>query len=1087
MSSDSFTEQIPLARRNNSHSDVIPDSDAGDVRAFTDALHDELELIDIYDLDLVTKLAESSSASFFTTYAEGDWASNSIPPIPIELQELIDNEISGTTIGLSKPKKDSPPPILESVEEAYRSYLEESHSQFSPSTSISLTPLSEAIHNVFERDFHEANLASSSLHPDSPQETLSTDATQRRTTTKGSAKSSDNAAISLVDTDFTHVTLPDAKPVMVPRGESMCSHTILVDVPDEPMVVQDALKDWRFRNNVSFGLIPEHLYSNVGDQPTVTGAWSIRFYAGHPLRTSDGFHIGTVCILDSKPQSEFTQRDKNQLKELAGMVMHELEAHAQQREEVFRESLHISVETFNQAINTGSYTGQQALSIMVNSIQSMLAIEGVLCLDVRPCKASLAKTEQNPLGRSVSVPILAASEHAMTHVKDVMVESETLLKIFKDRNGEVVHGHGESLPEFTSMLPPGVTAGATLINRGSDEPFMVIIAYSSKECPPFVSTIAVMAYLRAMGTIVCTVQEKQTLSLADKAKIDFIANISHELRTPLHGVIASCDLLSETNLTDAQESLLETAKACASSLAETINHVLDFTKANAMRSEALREYVDLAQLVEETMTSCWLGRTVQPHNDGIGEIYNAGSLSLRRKSESPDFVEPLIDIEPVENWSVMIDKSGLRRILLNLIGNSMKFTRGGYVKVGLHRGVSTDPERMAVEIVVEDTGCGISETFVRDKLFHPFSQEAPLAQGIGLGLAIVRSILKSPGIEGTIDVHTKVDVGTRMILRLQPPIANDSRSWTRSPYSQLQPKLLPSFAMCGFYKEHRGSAMLASGIRRGLQHWYETVVEVDVSKAELLIVDGDSADVSKLDELGTNHPMILLLCSSPVDSMVFKAIQDYSGDRNDCAIVVKPLGPHALSKALSTLLGYLNTTRPALSQYTLPNSSTVSQISGPTATQEHPNHQPTAIRPQSITSINHLRILVVEDNPVNRRVMTTYLKKRGCFFVAANNGIEGVERFRESKVSPFHVCLMDLQMPHKDGFEATREIRQLEAEWNTPRRNGIPPTKVFAITGLATPEDRVKATETGFDGYLVKPVTFAAIELLLQDVVDSLP
>ncbi|KAG8849110.1 His Kinase A domain containing protein, partial [Serendipita sp. 405] len=575
-------------------------------------------------------------------------------------------------------------------------------------------------------------------------------------------------------------------------------------------------------------------------------------------------------------------------------------------------------------------------------------------------------------------------------------------------------------------------------------------------------------------------QEKQTLSLADKAKIDFIANISHELRTPLHGVIASCDLLSETNLCDAQESLLETAKSCASSLAETINHVLDFTKANAMRSGAVLELVDLAQLVEETMISCWLGRTVRPHTDGIGGIYTAGSQTLRRKSISPDFVEPLIDIEPIENWSVMTDKSGLRRVLLNLIGNSMKFTRGGYVKVSLHRGPSIDPERMAVELVVEDTGCGMSEAFVRDKLFHPFSQEAPLAQGIGLGLAIVRSILKSPGIDGTIDVHTKVNIGTRMTIRLQPPTANDLRSWTRSPSQSLT--RLPSFAMCGFHAEHRGSGMLASGIRRGLRHWYGTIVEVDVKEAGLLIVDGDSIDISKLDALGANRPMILLLCSSPVDSVVFKATQDYSGNNRLCTVVVKPIGPHALSKALSALVGGRNSTPSSPLQHSLPVLPPTSQPLPPTA-QERP------MRPQSNANMSRLRVLVIEDNLVNRKVLTAFLKKRNCYFDEAGDGIEGVQRFQESKGAPYHVCLMDLQMPRKDGFEAAREIRQLEAERDIPLFDGtaIQKTKIFALTGLASAEDRKKADEIGFDGYLVKPITFKALWERLQQVVDDLP
>jgi signal transduction histidine kinase len=188
-----------------------------------------------------------------------------------------------------------------------------------------------------------------------------------------------------------------------------------------------------------------------------------------------------------------------------------------------------------------------------------------------------------------------------------------------------------------------------------------------------------------MGLILCGVQQKQVLSLADKAKVDFIANISHELRTPLHGVMASCDLLAETNLSDTQESFLSTAKQCASSLTETINHVLDFTKSTSQSTGHKREAVDLSQLIEETMIGCWLGRTTKQFSSenstvAIGGLYAPQNLEQSDSdSRSVTKVEPLIEIEPQSNWTVMVDKAGLRRILINLIGNSMKFTQVGTV------------------------------------------------------------------------------------------------------------------------------------------------------------------------------------------------------------------------------------------------------------------------------------------------------------------------------------------------------------------------------------------------------------------------
>lgn len=193
-----------------------------------------------------------------------------------------------------------------------------------------------------------------------------------------------------------------------------------------------------------------------------------------------------------------------------------------------------------------------------------------------------------------------------------------------------------------------------------------------------------LSFLRSMGLVLCSVQQRTVLSLADKAKVDFIANISHELRTPLHGVVASCDLLSETELSDQQVAFLGTAKLCANSLTETINHVLDFTKSTSdtaaagkastthgRSADSRRVLVDLKELCEESIIESCLGRRVRGREE-IGELYapltteewsnGEGEEQSKRK------VEVLIDIDPnMKEWTVMVDKAGLRRVLMNLV------------------------------------------------------------------------------------------------------------------------------------------------------------------------------------------------------------------------------------------------------------------------------------------------------------------------------------------------------------------------------------------------------------------------------------
>jgi signal transduction histidine kinase len=301
---------------------------------------------------------------------------------------------------------------------------------------------------------------------------------------------------------------------------------------------------------------------------------------------------------------------------------------------------------------------------------------------------------------------MAASEHVaqLSETNNATGGNSIMDAMFRDYPNGLLYTQGDKLPSpFEDLLPEVATSAAgehlsvqaitffvnghlaVPISKGKSEPFALICIYALRPDYHFQLPDATLSFLRSLGLVFCSVQQKQVLSLADKAKVDFIANISHELRTPLHGVIASCDLLSETSLDDAQESFLNTARQCASSLTETINHVLDFTKSTSQSTGHSREAVDLSQLIEETMTGCWLGRISSSENNpsAIGELYSPQNLEQTdSNSKINTKVEPLIEIEPLSNWTVMVDKAGLRRILINLIGNSMKFTQASILFIG---------------------------------------------------------------------------------------------------------------------------------------------------------------------------------------------------------------------------------------------------------------------------------------------------------------------------------------------------------------------------------------------------------------------
>jgi len=214
----------------------------------------------------------------------------------------------------------------------------------------------------------------------------------------------------------------------------------------------------------------------------------------------------------------------------------------------------------------------------------------------------------------------------------------------------------------------------------------------------------------------------------------------------------------------------------------------------------------------------------------------------------------------------------------------------------------------------------MSETFIREKLFHPFSQERPFAQGIGLGLAIglsyliikfwywvliylVRSIIKSPGIDGAIDVQSQVGVGTKMVISMQaPPVVHPpSSTWNRHP-SAFDPSKRLTFAMVGFPEENRSTSQLVTLLRQHLQRWYGDITETDPSLAVILIVNGDVVHRNVLDGVNRTQQKILVLSSSPVDPDLLAVAQEISLNGGLCLVTLKPVGPHALARLLSKMV-----------------------------------------------------------------------------------------------------------------------------------------------------------------------------------------
>jgi signal transduction histidine kinase len=305
-----------------------------------------------------------------------------------------------------------------------------------------------------------------------------------------------------------------------------------------------------------------------------------------------------------------------------------------------------------------------------------------------------------------------------------------------------------------------------------------------------------LSYLRAFGNCVVTQVIRENMRRNEAAKTTFIASMSHELRSPLHGILGAAEFLMDTTTDAYQSGLVTSIVTCGKTLLDTLNHVLDYSKINKLGRTTMRRRakankpinlasdssldslnmtadIDLGILVEEVAEAITAGHTFKKvpganvlataSTTAAGTSESYDSLTSAR-SETASHVPVLLDISPRRSWNVRIQPGALRRIIMNLLGNALKYTSSGFVAVSLRAQESADMSRTKALIRVVDSGKGMSESFQRDKMFVPFSQEDPFQPGTGLGLSIVKQIVDSLG--GSIDVRSEQGVGTEIDIHL---------------------------------------------------------------------------------------------------------------------------------------------------------------------------------------------------------------------------------------------------------------------------------------------------------------------------------
>lgn len=454
---------------------------------------------------------------------------------------------------------------------------------------------------------------------------------------------------------------------------------------------------------------------------------------------------------------------------------------------------------------------------------------------------------------------------------------------------------------------------------------------------------------------------------ADKQKSDFVGTISHEMRSPLHGLLASVEFLSETDLTGFQKSLIDTVDSCGRTLLDTINHVLDFSKVNSFqklwqssnkKSHGARRnnflgpensskslaigappllqlfgVTDVSTILEEVVDGLVLGHTYNSGIDITDVSRNARGRGNTNQRGEPlsDPVDIVLDVQQ-EDWVFLTQPGAIRRIIMNITGNAIKYTSQGTINVRLRlQKLQGEETNEVMALTVADTGKGISQEFLSSRLFVPFAQENALAPGTGLGLSIVRSIVLMLG--GTIDVKSKVNQGTtvEVVLPLKRPLpgqtSTHSTPWSGTTVSSTSSSGEESISVLkyqfsdttvAFYRhEVQRDGQLADVIKSYVQDWYnlQFLDQALCHRSDVIVVKEADLDYVIDQMAGTpgRRPALVVLCSVSSKHSVVHLRSLEERISSVVEFVSTPSGPHKLARSIRLALEKKQSLGPASS------------------------------------------------------------------------------------------------------------------------------------------------------------------------------